>query len=198
MKFNIILLCIAIALGYVTCKNFRKTAETPAPATQTAAPAMDQGGPSGWKAAHVLGENADTAGVVQVDRPPARVEVPIDKPGPASASRKAYLSTGWWHLNMAFQGTNSKVHEKLTNKWLRFREDQTFDILIKGQKVDSGRWAWDEDHHQIYLSCNDPYINNTWEVNDKGFVMIWLGNTDLNVSGIQIRVVCSKGEPKWE
>jgi hypothetical protein len=195
MKFNILLGLVVLALGYITCKNLQKTPS--APITATPAPVEQGSGPVGWKAAHVGGEHADTAGIMEVYTAPAMVKVPIEKISPASASRKAYLSTGWWHLSMAFQGINSKVHENYQQKWMRFREDQTFDVMIKGKVIESGKWAWDEPNHQIYLVCSDPYINNTWVVTDKGFVMIWTGNTDLNITGIQVRVVCSKGEPKW-
>jgi hypothetical protein len=132
---------------------------------------------------------------MQHGQPPAMVIVPIDALPPASASRRAYLSTGWWHLNMAFQPSDTLVHENYQHKWLRFREDQTFDILIKNKVVDTGRWNWDESKNEIYLSCKDPYVNNTWQVMDKGFVMIWKGNTALNVTGIQVRVIGSKTAP---
>ncbi|MBK8554803.1 MAG: hypothetical protein IPL65_03055 [Lewinellaceae bacterium] len=152
-----------------------------------------------WKASHIIeGSNPDTAGTYMIAKAPDHVDVPIDALPPATASHRAYLSTGWWHLNMAYQPSDTLVHLNYQSKWLRFREDQTFDILINNKVVDSGRWNWDEKKNEIYLSCHDPYINNTWEVIDKGFVMIWKGNTDLNVTGIQIRVAGSRTPPPSE
>jgi hypothetical protein len=125
------------------------------------------------------------------------VEVPVDVLPAPTASKKAYLSTGWWHLNMAYQPSDTTIHHNYQAKWLRFREDQTFDVLIKGKVVDQGRWNFDSAHNEILLSCHDPYINNSWGVQEKGFVMIWKGNTSLNVTGIQVRVLGQRNEPTW-
>jgi hypothetical protein len=198
MKINILLGILVIAAGYLTCKNLQKTTATPnaEPAPAVNAVSANQSKASQWHASYyVEGENPDTAYTMQHGQPPAMVIVPIDALPPASASRRAYLSTGWWHLNMAFQPSDTLVHENYQHKWLRFREDQTFDILIKNKVVDTGRWNWDESKNEIYLSCKDPYVNNTWQVMDKGFVMIWKGNTALNVTGIQVRVIGSKTAP---
>lgn len=189
MKLNIILAIVVAILGWATCKNLKKSQETE-PLSTAVAPSSK--GPVGWNASRVVeGHNPDTAGTYQVREAPRYVEVPIDALPPASASRKAYLSSGYWHLNMAFQPSDTLVHENYQHKWLKFREDQTFDVLIKGKPVESGRWNWDEAKHEIYLSCKDTYINNTWVVKESGFVMIWKGNTALNVTGIQVRVVGS-------
>jgi len=197
MKLNIFLGILVVCLGYLTCKNLQKTA--PAPVTAEEAPVVaEDDAPSGynWKASHVIhGENPDTAPTLQIGRAPKRVEVPIDALPPATASHKAYLSTGWWNMSMAYQPSDTLVHRHYQGKWLRFREDQTFDILVKNKVVDTGRWNWDENKSEIYLSCKDPYINNTWHVTDRGFLMIWKGNTDLNVTGIQVRVVGSGTPP---
>lgn len=182
-------------MGWATCKNLQKTQSAEVSASEQPAAT----GPGGWKASRVIeGNNPDSAGTYQVKEPPHRVNVPVDALPPATASHKAYLSTGYWHLNMAFQPSDTTVHHNYQSKWLKFREDQTFDVLIKGKVVDSGRWNWDEVKNEIYLSCNDPYINNTWTVTDKGFVMIWKGNTAINVTGIQIRVVGSGSLPQGQ
>ncbi|MBL7775273.1 MAG: hypothetical protein JNK89_04680, partial [Saprospiraceae bacterium] len=190
MKINLLLAVLVAVLGWATCKNL-KNPVSPAPEPgQTNAPADE--GPSGWHASRVINEyHADSAGTYQVTAPPRMVDVPVDALPPATASHRAYLSSGYWHLNMAYQPSDTTVHVHYQNKWLKFREDQTFDILINGKPVDTGRWNWDVDKNEIYLSCRDPYLNNTWEVNDRGFLMIWKGNTSLNVTGIQIRVVGS-------
>jgi len=195
MKVNILLAVLVVAVSYVTCKNFKKTTPAPAAETPPAATTQEYGGPE-WNASRVVqGSNPDGAPTYQSKEPPRLVNVPIDALPPASASKKAYLATGWWHMNMAFQPSDTTVHHNYQSKWLRFREDQTFDILINKKVVDTGRWGWDEAKSEIYLSCKDPYINNTWHTTDRGFVMIWKGNTDINVTGIQVRVV-SGAEPK--
>lgn len=197
MKYNILLGVLVLALGYLTCKNLQKTPPPPTTsATPAAPPPQDQGSGYNWDASHVVkGDNPDAAYTRQVQEPPRMVTVPVDAIPPANTSRRAFLSTGWWHLNMAFQPSDTLVHHNYQSKWLQFRQDQTFDILIKNKVVDTGRWNWDEAKSEIYLSCKDPYINNTWFVTEKGFVMIWKGNTDLNVTGIQVRVVGSGKAP---
>lgn len=195
MKMNIVLAILVVLLGWATCKNLQKS-----PATEQA-PVLEQPaetGPSGWNANRVSAEaRPDTAPINQVSQAPRMVNVPVDALPPATASHKAYLSSTYWHLSMALQPTDTTVYKQYYQKWLRFREDQTFDVLIDGQVVDTGRWNWDVEKNEIYLSCNDPYINNTWVVNDKSFTMIWKGNTALNVTGIQIRVQGHRTLP-WE
>lgn len=194
MKINILLGILVVAVGIWTCKNLQKTT---APETTTA-PVQEEK-QYGMRASHVIeGERSDTIqGTYQVLRAPKMVQVPVDVLPPPSASKKAYLSTGWWHLNMAYQPSDTTIHHHYQSKWLQFREDQTFDVVIKGKVVDTGRWNFDQDHKEILLSCKDPYINNSWGVQDKGFVMIWKGNTSLNVTGIQVRVIGQRAEPSW-
>lgn len=197
MKLNILLALLVAVMGWATCKNLKKsqTETTAAPAAQP----ETQADLPGWRASRVVqGNNPDSAGTYQVKEPPRMVNVPVDALPPATASHKAYLSSGYWHLNMAFQPSDTTIHHNYQSKWLKFREDQTFDVLIKGKVVDTGRWNWDAAKNEIYISCKDPYINNTWSVIDKGFVMIWKGNTELNVTGIQVRVVGAGTLPREE
>jgi hypothetical protein len=169
MRLNIILGLLIVVFGILTCTNLKK-------ATQTA---------------DVSAEAAATAGV----KMPPTIRVPLDRLPPASASRRAYLSTGWWHMNEALQASGQQIYEFYRDKWLRFNEDQTFEIIKDKKVIEKGHWNWDENKNEIYLSCQDPWFNNTWQVKDKGFVMIWIGNTDMNSTGIQARVVNSKTEP---
>ncbi len=196
MKINILLGIIVVAVGYLTCKNLQKTpAPQPLPDTAPVAAEPAKKGRDYHAANVVEGDNPDGAYTMQNSKPPAMVNVVVDALPPATASRRAYLSTGWWHLNAAINPTDTLANQHYTHKWLRFREDQTFDILIKNKVTDTGRWNWDENKNEIYLSCKDPYVNNTWQVKDRGFVMIWIGNTALNVTGIQVRVVGSQTAP---
>ncbi len=195
MKINIILGILVIAAGILTCKNLQKTKQAE---TDAAAPPPEQ--EYGFRASHVIeGERHDTVqGTLQVRRAPKMVQVPVDVLPPPTASKRAYLSTGWWHLNMAYQPSDTTIHQNYQSKWLHFREDQTFDIVVKGKVVDTGRWNYDGAKNEILLSCKDPYVNNSWGVQEKGFVMIWKGNTSLNVTGIQVRVVGQRAEPNWQ
>lgn len=197
MKLNLLLALLVAVMGWATCKNLKKS-QTETDAAPAAQPETQADLP-GWRASRVVqGNNPDSAGTYQIKEPPRMVNVPVDALPPATASHKAYLSSGYWHLNMAFQPSDTTIHHNYQSKWLKFREDQTFDVLIKGKVVDTGRWNWDAAKNEIYISCKDPYINNTWSVIDKGFVMIWKGNTELNVTGIQVRVVGAGTLPREE
>jgi hypothetical protein len=80
-------------------------------------------------------------------------------------------------------------------KSLQFREDQTFDIIQNGKVLETGHWAYDDPNKVMYIACRDTYFNNTWKVQENGFRMVWLGNTDLNFTGIQVRFDGTKTPP---
>ncbi|MEQ1746377.1 MAG: hypothetical protein ABMA02_13190 [Saprospiraceae bacterium] len=190
MKLNILLSVLVALMGWVTCKNLQKTQTTdPAPAATAQQQPPASSGSNPWNANRVSGEaRPDTAPINQVAGAPRMVNVPIDQLPPATASHKAYLCSGYWHLSHALQPTDTTLYKHYQPKWLRFREDQTFDILVDAKVATTGRWNWDQVKNEIYLSCSDPYVNNTWAVTDRSFVMIWKGNTAVNVTGIQIKV----------
>lgn len=199
-KTNLLLAALALVLCYVTCQNLKKTADpaAAAPAENPAAPpaATEPESVGNWRASHVFhDEQPDNALARQVKAPPRRVEVPWDKLPKPSTSRRAFMSTGWWHPIMAFQPSDTTVHLNYIPKWLRFRDDLTFDILIKGQVAETGNWNFDEEKMILYLSCKDPYFNNTWAIQERGFRMVLVGNTDLNVTGIQLRLDGSPTPP---
>lgn len=186
------------ALLAATCKNGEKSAQT----TNDAAPAYppieapDPNLPV-YRASHVFNEaRADTAqGTVQVKKPPVQHVVPVNEIKAPNTSRRTYLNTGWWFPKMAFQTSDTTIHHNYLGKFLKFRPDQTFDIIKDGKVVDSGHWNFDDDRWIFYLSCHDPYWNNTWKVMEKGFTMILIGQTELNYSGIQIRLDNIKTPP---
>jgi hypothetical protein len=96
---------------------------------------------------------------------------------------------------LAYQPSDTTVHINYNGKTLQFRENQTFDIIQNGKVLESGHWAYEEDKKLMYISCNNTYFNNSWKVQENGFRMVWLGNTDLNVTGIQMRMDGSKTNP---
>jgi hypothetical protein len=195
MKLNIILAFLVLVTGYATCRKFQDKPVAEAAPAAAPAPGPETEAPGTFRVSHAFDtDNPDSARIRQVKAPPRRVSVPVEALPPASTSRKVYLSEGWWHLSMAFQPSDSTIHREFQHKWLKFRQDQTFDLLIANQVVETGRWNWDEEKSELYLSCQDPYLNNTWAVKDNGYVMIWRGNTALNVTGIQVRVV-GQGTP---
>ncbi|MCC6279380.1 MAG: hypothetical protein IT262_02175 [Saprospiraceae bacterium] len=183
MKVNILISIVLLAVIYLTCKNFQKV--TPAEPAVTAAPTPDA--PTG-RALKVFGESSDSTDIIQFSEPPPHVDVPWEKIAKPSTSRRAFMSTGWWNPVGAIHPTDTTAQRHFKPKWLKFREDQTFDILIQNKVVDTGHWAFDETKFILYLSCNDPYFNNTWAIKERGFRMVLIGNTQENITGIQVRL----------
>lgn len=179
MKLNLLLAFVLIVASGMGCKNVQKSTVVEGAGAQNAAAAANAGEPA-------------AAAPAPSSPAPRLVQVPIDELPPATASRRAYFSTNWWNINAAV-GNDDMLVANYRHKWMKFREDQTFDILIGEKVVDTGRWNYDETKDEIYLSCKDPYINNTWAVKTSGFRMIWVGNTNLNSSGYQLRVINTKG-----
>jgi len=197
MKLNILLVALVILVSYITCKNIHKTSKTPEPTAEKVEDYSNGG--YNWNASHVIeGDNPDGAYTYQLKKAPARVNVPWDKITPPSTSRRAFLSSGYWIVKMAYQPSDTTVHLSYKGKYLQFREDQSFDILENGKLLESGHWGYDDPKKILYISCNNTYFNNSWKLQENGFRMVWLGNTDLNVTGIQIRLDGSKTPPSGQ
>ena len=194
MKFSITLTALVVLSSYLTCQNIHKSSFSTPQAADTVQNYTKSG--YNWNASHVIeGNNPDSAFTYQVKQAPARVVVPWDKVTPPSTSRRAFLATGWWNTKMAFQASDTTVHTHYMGKSLKFREDQTFDIIQDGKVLETGHWAFDDPNKVMYISCRDTYFNNTWKIHENGFRMVWLGNTDLNFTGIQVRFDGTKTPP---
>jgi hypothetical protein len=195
MRLNLVLAVIAIVLAYITCKNLQKSrSETPA-AVVAPAPVEEAPTPGGLNVARVI--QGDGSGDLTALRrqPPKLVEVKMDHLPRATTSRRVYMSEHWWHTDRAEQPTDSMLYLKYQTKWLKFREDQTFDVIEHGKVTTTGQWNFDEENKELYMSCKDPYINNSWKVKEKGIVMIWYGNTSINATGYQVRALHTKTPP---
>jgi hypothetical protein len=114
--------------------------------------------------------------------------IPIASVPAPTASRRSYLATGFWHVKHAVSFTDTTVYRYINPKILKFRENQTFDIYLDNKVLTSGDWAFNEEKMELYLSCKDQFLNNSWRIKESGFTMLLLGNTDLNKSGIQIQM----------
>ena len=194
MKLNIGLLALVVFVSYFTCKNLKKSTISTAPPAETVKDYSNAG--YNWNASHVIeGSNPDSAFTYQIKQAPARVNVPWDKISPPSTSRRSFLATNWWNIRMAYQPSDTTAHVNYMGKSLKFREDQTFDIIQNAKVQETGHWGFDDEKKIIYISCNNTYFNNSWKVQENGFRMVWLGNTDLNVTGIQMRMDGSNKDP---
>ena len=182
MKINILLGIALLAAIYMTCKNLQKTqqeeavAAVPAPVSANA------------KVLKIMGEGADSTNQLQFSEPPPAVVVPWEKPGRPSTSRRAFMSSGYWNPISAISPTDTTIYRQFRPKWLKFKDDQTFDIIMQNKVVETGHWAFDEDKFVLYLASKDPYFNNTCNIKERGFRMILIGNTEINVTGIQVRL----------
>ena len=110
----------------------------------------------------------------------------------ASASKAAYLSTARWHCIAAMRPGDDKFRDAFLLTDLRFSEDGSVRIFNEEAQIASGRWAFDDVNSLIYISSNQPQLNSSWKVIEKGFRMIWMGNTELNKTGVQMRWDCYK------
>lgn len=199
MRLNLFLAVLVLVMGYITCKNLKNTpTASTAPAPAAAPVAAPEEGHYPFGVSHVIkGERADTAaGTFQVKQAPAHVDVPWDKITRPSTSRRAFMATGWWSPKMAYQPSDTTIHVNYIGKWFKFKEDQTFDMYIKNQVVETGHWGYDDEKKLMYISCKDPYFNNVWTVLERGFRMVWKGNNDINSTGIQVRMD-NEPNPKW-
>lgn len=186
MKVNILIGIVLLGVIYLTCKNFQQSQTA-----ETAATAFPQSTTkSNGRYIKVFGENSDTTlnGQIQFSEPPPHVDVHWERIPPPSTSRRAFMTTGWWNPITGISPTDTTIYQQYKPKWLKFKDDQTFDILMHGKVIDTGNWAFDETKFILYLSCNDPYFNNSWNIKERGFRLILIGNTDINITGIQIRL----------
>jgi hypothetical protein len=176
---------MALLAGVAACNNSRQTT-TPASSNSIAVPAV----PSAEAPAPAAAPKSS----VQV---PKLVHIPVENLPPCNASRKAYLSGGWWNFNAAVSGAANEemLIAEYRHKWLKFREDQTFDLLVGNKVVTSGKWGWDEPASTLYLSCADPFVNGAWAIKNSGFTMIWIGNSPYTTHGYQLRLYNTKNEP---
>ncbi len=188
-------LAAMLCFSAVACKNTPKTGD--ATDSKDAQKKELTELPNGLKASHILEKESPNApvGSEQFSKAPAWHDIPVNEVAPPSSSRRTYMATGWWFPKMAFQASDTTVHKQYMGKFLKFREDQSFDLIQNAQVQESGHWNFDEQKKVLYLSCKNPYFNNTWNVMEKGFTLILIGQTKLNVSGIQIRLDNFKQKP---
>jgi hypothetical protein len=131
--------------------------------------------------------------VVPIKKPEGKQNVvDVNSIPPASASKRAFLASGSWTFLAAVQPSDSLVFKQFEGQKLVFKEDMTFEVY-QNEKLDGeGLWNFDSEKSVIYLSSKFPYLNTTWKVMERYFTMIWIGQTDTNSSGIQLKIVCNK------
>lgn len=118
--------------------------------------------------------------------------VPTVQTKKLSASKMAFLT----EQNFMFtSASGAKMAEHVKDKWLVFKPDQTLEIYHNKQKIDGGRWAYDEEKDVVFLSCKDRAFNNSWRTQQFGKNLLLLGNTDLNVTGQQFKLYMNKFKP---
>jgi hypothetical protein len=171
-SFLFALACTITIAILPACKTAKKTATTPNLASKTTKEVRKE--------------------IPKGLRPPTQHNIPVGNLPPASAGKTAYLTTGSWAFIAAFQAADSLVFKQYEGKKLTFKEDFTFDILQDEKLLETGKWNFDSENSLIYLSCGVPYINATWQVMEKSFTMIWIGQTDYNDSGIQLKITSNK------
>jgi hypothetical protein len=109
-----------------------------------------------------------------------------------SASKSAFLSTGRWHCFAAMRPNDAQFQNSFPVTDLKFSQDGSVVIYADSTVLANGQWAVDEAKNQIFISSTIEGLNTSWKVLEKGFRMVWIGNTELNIHGDQIRWDCHK------
>ncbi len=128
-----------------------------------------------------------------VGEPTTSLKVPTAQKKPLSASKMAFLTEQNWLVTLA---SDPKLFEKAyVNRWLIFQKDQTFQIFNDAKATHSGRWAFDEANETLFMNTDNPYFNNSWKCQVFKKNMLLLGNTELNATGIQVRLYMTDKKP---
>jgi hypothetical protein len=187
MKQNILLGALVLALGYLTYRNFSSSA-TPVSVEDR----VDR------EAAEIASKAAQNLPDSVGGKPrfvPRRVEVPVDKLPNMPEANKQQFTDGWWRLRGASSAEDAYISDFYSKRWLKFYENRNFDILINGKTVEQGRWNYDAKNEEILLSCQNVYFNNSWKVIARKEMIVLIGNTALNNTGIQIQMIHSGALP---
>lgn len=162
-------------LAFFACKNGSKSATKPTKPT-TEAPAESATLPNGKR---------------KVKPPvlPVPTSEPIDlsKVAKPSASKMAYLTTNYWSCFGAQAPKDDRVAAEYRNMKLQFMPDMSFKAYRNKEFAFEGKWTFDDAKSQIFLSSTEKSFNTSFKTMDSGFRMVWIGNTEINGTGVQMR-----------
>jgi hypothetical protein len=216
MKKSIFLCLLTFATTFfVACKQTVKTPATPAPVAQTAAeadkilkanggqlPAQPQPPTSEAKiskeemAKKVASSPDPIVPPKSSAMPSAKIKVPTAQKKPLSASKMAFFTEQNFLITLAAGSSEELVFDKhYKNRWLVFKNDQTFQVFNDAAIESTGKWAYEEDKDLMYLSTSNAYFNNSWKCQSFKKNLLMLGNTDINSTGIQIRCYMTTDKP---
>jgi hypothetical protein len=171
MTIKILLLSVAAATTFATCKNAKEKATNTA-TTATTAPAAAttaaQAAPGGLTPISLAG---------------------FPKP---SASKGAYMSAGVWKLGGAVSPSDEGIMGTFQVTDIAYKADGTFKAMRGTETVGTGTWTFNDETNMLYLSSSVARLNTSYETKENGFRMVWMGNTDLNKTGDQIMWNCIK------
>ncbi len=110
---------------------------------------------------------------------PAEVHVPSSAAAPL---------IGLWHYKDIIHIHKEEV-AKYTGRWIHIKRDDTFTSGIYLKENNSGTWSYNEETKIIQLNPKEKEdIATDWLVNGNGEFLLWLGSTETNKSGMQIRM----------
>ena len=165
MRFIIVLFVFA----FIACKNGSKTLQNDtAPIEKTEQNAVEN--------------ETSTA-----QNPNAVQPIDLSKLPAVSASKKAYMATNHWACAGAEHPTDDSVANEYRFSEITFSEDMTFQANDQGEPRVQGTWGYDEEKMLVYLSSTDLFFNTSFKVKEAGFRMVWIGNTDINKTGVMMR-----------
>jgi hypothetical protein len=174
MTIKVLLLTVATATTFATCKNAQEKTTATAPTGTTAAAA------------------APAAAAPQPAKAGGLTPISLEKYPKPSASRAAFMSTGIWKLGGAVSPSDDGIMSTFQVTDIKFGADGTFKAMKGADTVGSGTWTFNDENSMLYLSSPVARLNTSYMTKENGFRMVWMGNTDLNGTGDQIMWNCIK------
>lgn len=95
---------------------------------------------------------------------------------------------GMWHYETIVGNPAKK--EDYVGRWINMKRDNSFTSGLYFEENNSGTWSYDENEKIIKLNFKEPEeIESEWLVNANGDFIIWIGNANSNMTGLQIKMV---------
>jgi hypothetical protein len=129
------------------------------------------------------------------NEPSAKIAVPTAQKKALSASKMAFMTEQNFLVTLAAGSKPSDFTNFYENRWLIFNKDMTFSILKNDQAESTGKWAYDEAGDELFLRTDNKFFNNSWKCQNFKKNLLLLGNTELNHTGIQIRLYMTTEKP---
>lgn len=121
-------------------------------------------------------------------------EAPQNSAAPTQASNTHVAASsearfvGMWHYETIVGNPEKK--EDYVGRWIHMKRDNSFTSGLFFDENNSGTWSYNESTKIIKLNFKEPEeIESEWLVNANGDFIIWIGNANSNMTGLQVKMV---------